>query len=91
MVFHCVCQSDLHCKCVVFDTCGTPYLSICTETLHMESGPSFTPEGIAEAVGVPRAKLDQECSEEHVKDISLFLESWETLAPHLNLKDTDIE
>ena len=54
----------------------------------MESGPSFTPEGIA---GVPRAKLDQECSEEHVKDISLFLESWETLAPHLNLKGTDIE
>ena len=66
-------------------------LQFCTETLHMDSGPSFTPEGIAEAVGVPKAKLDQECSEEHVKEISLFLESWEILAPHLSLKKTDIE
>ena len=57
----------------------------------MATEPSFTAEEIAEAVGVTKAKLDQECSEEHIKDISLFLESWETLAPHLNLKKTTIK
>ena len=57
----------------------------------MATGPSLTVEDIARAVGVSIAKLDQECSEEHVKGISCFLESRQTLAPHLNLKETDIE
>ena len=57
----------------------------------MATGPSLTVEDIAKAVGVSIAKLNQECSEEHVKEISCFLESRQTLAPHLNLKETDIE
>ena len=57
----------------------------------MATGPSLTAEKIAEESGVPRAKLDEECSKEHINEISLFLTSWKTLAPHLYLEDTDIE
>ena len=52
---------------------------------------SLAVKDIAKNIGVPEDTLDQECSEEHVKEISRFLESWDTLAPHLNLAETDIE
>ena len=52
---------------------------------------ALTAEDIAEASSVPKAKFDEECSKEHINEISLFLTSWRTLAPHLNLEDTDIE
>ena len=41
-------------------------------------------------VGISPDLLDQKCSDEHLKSISLFLD-WRSVAPHLGLSERDIE
>ena len=48
-------------------------------------------EDIVRRVGVPHGEVEQECSDEHLRKISRFLHSWETLVPHLGLDVADEE
>ena len=41
-------------------------------------------------VGVTHALLDKTCTEEHLQDVALFLESWPNVAPHLGLSSADV-
>jgi len=36
-------------------------------------------------------QLGKTCTTEHLRDIALFLESWQTVASHLGLSTTDVE
>ena len=50
-----------------------------------------TLDGLVERVGIqPPSLLEQSCSDEHLNSISLFLD-WRRVAPHLGLKQPDIE
>ena len=48
-----------------------------------------TLEELVKELRIPMAKLDQKCTDEHLKSISLFLD-WRRVAPHLGLSDADI-
>ena len=48
-----------------------------------------TLDGLVKAVGISPTLLEQKCSDEHLKAISLFLD-WRRVAPHLELDETDI-
>lgn len=41
-------------------------------------------------LGVTPALLDKTCTDEHLRDVALFLESWRIVAPHLGLSSFDI-
>ena len=40
-------------------------------------------------VGISADKLNKECSDDHITNISLFLGNWQTVAPHLGLTEVD--
>ncbi len=40
---------------------------------------------------VPPHKLDQPCSDEHLRDIALSITEWQTIAPFLELSEVDEE
>ena len=42
-------------------------------------------------VGVTRTSLDKTCTDEHLQDVALFLESWSNVAPYLGLSSDDVE
>ena len=42
-------------------------------------------------VGVTLTQLNKTCTDEHIRDIALFLESWSHVAPHLGLSDAEVE
>ena len=44
-------------------------------------------------VGISADKLNLECSDQHISDISRFLTNWQSIAPHLGLteRDEDVE
>ena len=46
-------------------------------------------DGLVKEVNISLTLLEQKCSSEHLKSISLFLD-WRTVAPHLGLSQTDI-
>ena len=50
-----------------------------------------TLDDLVRVTGVPPQKLDKPCSDEHLRDISSNLTQWRTVAPHLGLKEGDIE
>ena len=49
-----------------------------------------TLDGLVKKLDIPLSLLDQECSDDHLKSISLYLD-WRRVAPHLGLDMTDIE
>ena len=49
-----------------------------------------TLEEVVKKVGISQDQLDQTCSDEHLKSISLFLD-WRNVAPHLGLSRIDIK
>ena len=49
-----------------------------------------TLDGLVKKLGIPLSLLDQECSDDHLKSISLYLD-WRRVARHLGLDMTDIE
>ena len=49
-----------------------------------------TLEGVVKEVRISLDLLEQKCSDEHLKSISLFLD-WRSVAPHLGLSERDIE
>ena len=48
-----------------------------------------TLEGLVKELRISVDPLDQRCSDEHLKSISLFLD-WRSVAPHLGLSERDI-
>ena len=42
-------------------------------------------------IGIPPIKLDEPCSDEHLRDISSDLTCWQELAPYLDLKEAEVE
>ena len=40
-------------------------------------------------VGISADKLNQQCSDKHISDISLFLTNWQSIAPHLGLTESE--
>ena len=50
-----------------------------------------TLDDLVRVTGVPLQKLDEPCSDEHLRDISSGLTQWRTVAPHLSLEEGDIE
>ena len=62
-------------------------------TLYLPPLPAMEPPTLEELVKKVRISvdlLDQPCSDEHLKSISLFLD-WRNIAPHLGLSEIDIE
>ena len=53
------------------------------------AGISF--EELIAYVGISAVKLNQQCSDKHISDISLFLTNWQSIAPHLGLTEKDEE
>ena len=49
-----------------------------------------TLDGLVKKLDIPLSLLDQECSDDHLKSISLYLD-WRRVAPHLGLEKTDID
>ena len=49
-----------------------------------------TLQEMVEELRIPPFLLEQTCSDDHLKCISLFLD-WRRVAPHLGLSETDIE
>ena len=67
------------------------YIVIAVSTiLAMETEPPPTLEELVKKVRISLDLLDQKCSDEHLKSISLFLD-WRSVAPHLGLSERDIE
>ena len=56
----------------------------------METEPPPTLEELVKKVRISLDLLDQKCSDEHLKSISLFLD-WRSVAPHLGLSERNIE
>ena len=56
----------------------------------MEPEPPPTLEELVKELRISLHLLDQKCSNEHLKSISLFLD-WRSVAPHLGLSERDIE
>ena len=52
--------------------------------------PPPTLEQLVKKVGISLDLLDQKCSDEHLRSISLFLD-WRRVAPHLGLSERDIK
>ena len=50
-----------------------------------------TLDELCEKKGITLAQLDKQCTTEHVRDVSLFLQSWRNVAPHLGLSSAEIE
>ena len=63
------------------------YLFLLPPLLAMELP---TLEGVVKEVRISLDLLEQKCSDEHLKSISLFLD-WRSVAPHLGLSERDIE
>ena len=66
-------------------TCTIPF-TILQETLAPP-----TLNDLVRVTGVLLQKLDEPCSDEHLRTISSDLTHWRTVAPHLGLEDGDIE
>ena len=50
-----------------------------------------TLEELVKKVGISQDQLDERCSDEHLKQISLFLDcNWRVISPHLGLRVRDI-
>ena len=66
----------------------------CLQTALLPPPPAMEPpptlEELVRKVQVSPKLLDQKCSDEHLKSISLFLD-WRSVAPHLGLSERDIE
>jgi len=50
-----------------------------------------TLDELLEEVGVSPGQLDKACTSEHLRDIALFLDSWRTVAPFLELSKVQVE
>ena len=50
-----------------------------------------TLDELLEEVDVSPAQLDKACTSEHLRDIALFLDSWRTVAPYLELSKVQVE
>ena len=51
----------------------------------------ITFEELISRVGISADELQKPCSDEHITTISLFLTSWQTVAPHLGFTEIDEE
>ena len=58
-------------------------------TRHAET--SITPEQLLTRAGVEKDLGDKECSDDHILEISCFLEKWELVVSHLGLENPHIE
>ena len=56
--------------------------------MELESPPTL--EEIVKEVRISLKLLEQKCTDEHLKNISLFL-GWRSVAPHLGLSEIDIK
>ena len=52
---------------------------------------AITLEELLEEVGVPPKKLNDSISDDHLRQIALFLTSWRTVATHLDLDENDLD
>ena len=52
---------------------------------------AITLEELLEEVGVCPEKLNESISDDHLREIALFLTSWRTVASHLDLSENDAE
>ena len=52
---------------------------------------TITFEELVAKVGISADELNKQCSDEHIASISLFLDNWHIIAPHLGLTETDRE
>jgi len=50
-----------------------------------------TLDELLEKTGILPTQLYTSCTLEHLQDIAFFLESWQTVAPHLGLSTADME
>ena len=50
-----------------------------------------TLDELLKKVGITPEQLNETCTNDHLHDIALFLKSWRTLAPHLQLSSNDVE
>ena len=51
---------------------------------------AITLEELLEEVGLCPEKLNESTSDDHLREIALFLTSWQTVASHLDLSENDI-
>ena len=52
---------------------------------------AITLEDLLEEVDVNPEKLNDSISDHHLREIALFLTSWKTIAPHLDLDENDLD
>ena len=52
---------------------------------------AITLEELLKEVGVPPEKLNESISDDHLREIALFLTSWRTVASHLDLDENDMD
>ena len=57
----------------------------------VESMAAITLEELLKQVGVHSEKLNESTSDEHLREIALFLTSWRTVASHLDLDENDLD
>jgi len=50
-----------------------------------------TLDELCKEVGISLTQLDKTCTIEHIRDIALFLESWQHVASHLGLSNAEVE
>lgn len=60
-------------------------------TLLLQTMSGVTLHELCDKKGITLAQLDKQCTTEHVRDVSLFLQSWRNVAPHLGLSSAEIE
>ena len=58
--------------------------------VHFQEPPP-TLDDLVRITRVPLQKLDEPCSDEHLRDISSDLPDWRTVAPYLGLRDGEVE
>ena len=51
----------------------------------------ITLDEVLKETKVHPTQVGKPCTTEHLRDIALFLESWQTVASHLGLSTTDVE
>ena len=68
--------------------CESPDTEVSCVDFNM-AGVTF--EELIAYVGISADDLNKPCSDEHITSISLFLASWQTVAPLLGLSETDEE
>ena len=52
---------------------------------------AITLEELLKQVGVHSEKLNESISDEHLREIALFLTSWRTVASHIDLGENDLD